>query len=437
MENKPKLMVFMIDAMCDCDVEIMRTLPNFRWVLENGAHVRHMLPIYPSFTYPCHTSIMTGCYPDKHGIPNNEIAKAGVHPVPWYTNRRDIKKKLFAEYAKDAGYSTCLINWPVSTGADVDINLPMCIPYHYEGSTPEDFYANGVGTPEVVERYFWKYGHLTRSMVQALDQSLDDFTNAIAPDIIRDYSQPDVMFVKMCDLDTVRHREGVHGPSIPAQLAKHDRELGVIIESVRRYGDFEHTNFVIMGDHGQTDVTRQMNFNRVLQDLGLQHVNADGSLASFEAYCHSVGASAWIELSRPDDKELHDRVYAMLCDIRDKGELGIDYVFTREETKEKYHLDGPFSFVIESKGPICFGWNFSAPLFTDVCPDDYKTSQGTHGGLPTREHCTTFFACGPAFKKGAVLDTACLVDEAPTMARILGFAMQDVDGRCMEELLNP
>ena len=65
----------------------MRTLKHFGWMLENGALVREMLPVYPSFTYPCHVSIMTGCYPDKHGIPHNEQVKAGVHPVPWYTSR--------------------------------------------------------------------------------------------------------------------------------------------------------------------------------------------------------------------------------------------------------------------------------------------------------------------------------------------------------------
>ena len=126
--SKPKLFVFMVDALCESDVAYMRTLKNFGWMLENGALVREMLPVYPSFTYPCHVSIMTGCYPEKHGIPHNEQVKAGVHPVPWYISRKLVQKKFFAEYAKERGLSTCLINWPVSAGADVDINLPMCVP---------------------------------------------------------------------------------------------------------------------------------------------------------------------------------------------------------------------------------------------------------------------------------------------------------------------
>ena len=187
--SQPKLLVFMIDALCESDITHMRTLKHFGWMLENGALVREMLPVYPSFTYPCHVSIMTGCYPDKHGIPHNEQVKAGVHPVPWYTSRKLVKKKFFAEYAKEHGFSTCLVNWPVSAGADVDINLPMCMPMSYRGDDPRQFFE-GVSSEDALNRYFWKYGYLLCGCNKVLNGSLDDFTNAVSPDIIRDYGQP-------------------------------------------------------------------------------------------------------------------------------------------------------------------------------------------------------------------------------------------------------
>lgn len=432
--EKNKLLVFMIDALCETDVAYMRTLKNFGWILENGALVREMLPVYPSFTYPCHVSIMTGCYPNKHGIPHNEQVKAGVHPVPWYSKRSMVKKKFFAEYAKEHGYSTCLINWPVSEGADVDINLPMCLPPRYRGDNPRMFYE-GSTSKEVLDRYFWKYGYLLCGCNKILNSSYDDFTNAVSPDIIRDYGQPDVMFVKMCDLDTVRHKLGVDNDSAKLQLQKHDCELGVLMESIRRYGDFEHTNFIIMGDHGQTDVERVLNFNRVLQEKGLQKLDENGHLESFDAYCHSTGGCGWIELSDPADEELRQKVYRVLLEAKDSGKYGLGYVFTKEEADERFHLTGPFDFIIEGEEPLSFGYDPAAPLFTKAAPGDYKTAPGTHGGLPWRDHRTTFFACGPAFKKGAVIEQACLVDEAPTMAKILGFEMEDIDGKCLDDIL--
>ena len=432
--EKNKLLVFMIDALCETDVAYMRTLKNFGWILENGALVREMLPVYPSFTYPCHVSIMTGCYPNKHGIPHNEHVKAGVHPVPWYSKRSMVKKKFFAEYAKEHGYSTCLINWPVSEGADVDINLPMCLPPRYRGDNPRMFYEEST-SKEVLDRYFWKYGYLLCGCNKILNSSYDDFTNAVSPDIIRDYGQPDVMFVKMCDLDTVRHKMGVDNDSAKLQLQKHDCELGVLMESIRRYGDFEHTNFIIMGDHGQTDVERVLNFNRVLQEKGLQKLDENGHLESFDAYCHSTGGCGWIELGNPADEELRQRVYQVLLEAKNSGKYGLGYVFTKEEADERFHLTGPFDFIIEGEEPLSFGYDPAAPLFTKAAPGDYKTAPGTHGGLPWRDHRTTFFACGPAFKKGAVIEQACLVDEAPTMAKILGFEMEDIDGKCLEDIL--
>ena len=332
---KNKLFVFMIDALCEFDVSYMRTLPNFGSILERGALVEEMLPVYPSFTYPCHVSIMTGCYPDRHGIPHNEMVQAGVHPVPWYTKREMVKKKFFAEYAKEAGYTTCLINWPVSAGADVDLNLPMIVPMGYHGDNPRQYYE-GVSTPELLDRYFWKYGHLLRGLNKPINGSLDMFTNAVAPDIIRDYHQPDVMFVKMCTQRSTVHDLGVDTDFAREQLKKHDCELGVLMESIRRYGDFEHTNFVIMGDHGQTDVKRVLNFNRVLQEAGLQTLNTDGTLGAWDAYCHSTGISGWIEARDPNDKALLDRIHRALLDARESGKYDLKHVFTKEEARARY-----------------------------------------------------------------------------------------------------
>ena len=92
------------------------------------------------------------------------------------------------------------------------------------------------------------------------------------------------MFVKMCDLDTVRHKLGVDSDTAKLQLEKHDCELGVLMESIRRYGDFEHTNFVVMGDHGQTDVSQVLNFNRAFQNAGLQRLDENGKLDFYQLY---------------------------------------------------------------------------------------------------------------------------------------------------------
>ena len=44
-------------------------------------------------------------------------------------------------------------------------------------------------------------------------------------------------------------------------------------------------------------------------------------------------------------------------------------------------------------------------------------------------------AAGPDVKPGVIVERRSMVDEAPTMARMLGFVMEDTDGTAIEEIL--
>lgn len=59
----------------------------------------------------------------------------------------------------------------------------------------------------------------------------------------------------------------------------------------------------------------------------------------------------------------------------------------------------------------------------------------THGGSRPREEVTTFFAAGPDVRPGTVHGSRSMVDEAPTMAAMLGLTMPDVDGAPIFEIL--
>ncbi len=429
--KKPKLLVFCLDALCSSDVEYMKTLPNFKFMFEKGSYIKRVETVYPSLTYPCHVSILTGTYVDKHQIPHNEQVEAGRHDAPWYTMRSDIKCKTLMDYAKENGYFTCSLSWPVSGGADIDLNMPMIIPVGYKGNDPLQFLTD-TSSQELIERYFWKYGY----HMKGISRSLDHYTMALAPDIIRDYNQPDVMLVKMCDLDSVRHANGLHNEYTLEQLKRHDEEFGVILESIRRYGDFENTNFVILGDHGQSDVKHVYNFNVYLKQKGYINATEEGELIDYRVYCHSVGLSAWVEIKDKNDVALKEEIHKMLLDMKNDKDEVIGYVFTKEEAKELYHLEGPFDFVIEGKENIAFGNTlYGDNLFSKTAKGNYKFSFASHGHLPSKEEQTTFIACGPNVKEGVVVEVAQMVDEAPTLAKMLGFEMEDIDGRIIEEIL--
>lgn len=429
--TRNKLFVICLDALCSMDIETMKAMPNFKFMFEQGSWVTHMHPVYPSVTYPCHCSIITGNYVDKHGIPHNEIVEPGVMDAPWYNRRADVKSKTLLDYAKEAGYTTCSLSWPVSGGADYDWNMPMIVPIGYKGPNPRQFFEE-TATPELLDKYFDKNGH----HLVGPDRNLDRYTMSYAQDILQDYGQPDVMLVKMCDLDSIRHQYGVWNEHVYQQLLKHDAEFGILLDLIRRHGDIERTNFVILGDHGQTDIDHVLNVNILLKQAGFIRVDEQDRLIDFDAYCHSAGMSAWISLKDTADEEMKRKVHNFLLTILEDKQYGLGHVFTKEEVRQKYRLTGPFEFVLEGEAAISFGNTLTGDnVFANTAVGDYKTAIASHGGLPHKEQNTTFIACGPDVHGGVILDQASIVDMGPTMASMLGLTMEDVDGKVLSEMI--
>ena len=426
-----KLIVFCLDALCSLDIEFMKTLPNFAWLISNGSYVLHAEPIYPSTTYPCHTSIITGNYVNRHGVYHNAPVEVGNLSLPWFNQRSDIKCATLLDSAKLYGYRTCSISWPVTGGADFDLNMPMIVPIDYSGPDPLQFLINNA-TGDLIERYYSKYAHY----LIGKNRSLDHYTMAIALDIIRDYQQPDVMLIKMCDLDSVRHVYGVDNSHVHEQLRIHDDQFGLILDMVKKHGDIDNTNFIILGDHGQSDIVNTLNMNIILKNNGYLKVDDDNKVIDYDAYCHSVSLSAWIQLKHPEDFKQKKNIYEFLLNLKMNKRYGIGYVYTKQEAEQLFHLSGPFDFIIEGEKPTTFESTLIGnDIFGTSFYPGHKKLVASHGGLPFKDETTTFIAFGPTIKKGVAIQRRSIVDVAPTMATMLGFKLSDVDGKPIFEIL--
>ena len=47
--------------------------PNFDEIIKNGSKARALIPVFPTKTFPNHISIVTGKYPENHGIIANRM----------------------------------------------------------------------------------------------------------------------------------------------------------------------------------------------------------------------------------------------------------------------------------------------------------------------------------------------------------------------------
>ena len=183
------------------------------------------------------------------------------------------------------------------------------------------------------------------------------------------------------------------------------------------------------------DIVRSIKPNVIFADHGLIEVNEDGTMKDWKAYCHSTGMSAQIRLKDPTDRETWQKTYDLLKWMRDEGIYGISEVLTAEEADARDHLNGEFSFVIETDGYTSFAEDWKRPMIKNLDISDYRFGKATHGYHPDKGPQPTLIAYGPAIKKGVRLERRPTVDQAPTYARILGAEMPWADGHAIEEIL--
>ncbi len=435
----PKLLVFFIDALCAGDLAAMRDLPNFGPYLEKAAIVQELEPVWPAVTYPCHTSILTGCTVGRHGIYSNEIITRGAKTGgAWHQMKDDVKVPTLLDHAREAGLSTCSLSWPVSGGADYDFNMPMIVPYNYTGWEPEAW-LEGTASKELLDKYWWKHGRY----IKGPDRSLDLFTMALALDFLEDFEQPDVMLVKMCDLDSARHRHGVYTQEVSDQLRKHDEEFGALLEALRQKpgqnpneSALDETNIVIVGDHGQTDIEDVLLLNVLLRQNGFLELDEEGEVLHFDAFCHSTGLGAYIEVNPQASEARRYEIRTFLESLKEDESIQLAYVLDEAEAKETFGIYGPFDFILESALPISFGDDPRGDaIWGSKVPGDKKLGAATHGGSPTRAEVTTFTIAGPSAREGAELARESMLHVAPTLAATLGLSMPEADGHVLEALL--
>ncbi len=427
-----KLIVFSADAFVWEDVEYFKTLPNYKKYLEGGCMVEQVESVYPTVTYPCHTTMSTGVYPDKHGISGNFQLAPGKKPNPWIWDYEAVKwKNDIFHAAKKGGYSTAAIFWPV-TGNHPDIDYLID---EYWPQSPEDTVREAYGRMgsnnqmiEIIEKHIDPVGIMQHPF-------RDRFVIKCTCDVIRK-CKPDVLFLHPANIDAYRHRYGVFGEQVRLGVEETDRWLGEIMQAVEDIGELENTNLVLTSDHGQMESKRILNPNVILADHGLIQKNEDGTIKDWDAWCLAAGMSVMVYLKDSSDQELYNRVFKLLNDMAAEGIYGFTQVFKTEETKQQYHLSGSFSFVLEGDGYTGFSDGYKRPLVSNFNVSDYRSGRATHGYLPSKGPQPTFLAKGPDFKENVIVSKGRLIDQAPTYAKLLGVELSGADGKPMDELLN-
>lgn len=436
---KEKAFVLSMDAMVGEDLDYLREKPHFSRLFAGCAQVEQVRTIYPSITYPAHVSILTGCRPGKHGVFTNGVLKTTGGATQWHLDSSLVRVEDLFAAAKRSGCSTASVYWPV-TGSNP--NVDFLINEYFFPDPAEDvaagFARQGAdeATLEIIRENMHRYPTHYRNRVGKLQlkHTFDDFINGCTCSLIR-HHQPDLLLAHNCFIDTLRHRHGVFNEAVRAGLDQVDLWLGELIQAMEDAGTLERTNVILLSDHGQMDFARRIKMNLILRQGGFVDVDETGAVQDWRAFSQSNGMSATVFLKDPDNQETYDRVYRYLCVLAAQGVWGFSRVYTRQEVLERYGMDGEFAFVVETDGYTAFGDGWTEPIVVPMDLTDYRRGQATHGYEPEMGPQPVFVAVGPAFRAGAQLPCARVIDEAPTIARILHADMPQAEGCVLEELL--
>ena len=429
--SKRNVVVVSVGALVYEDLETLSKLYALapRW--DKMARVDRVRSIYPTITYPCHSTMMTGVYPDRHHIVNNEAPILGVEHCLWQHFRSSVKAPSIFDAAKKAGLTTAAVFWPV-TGKDpaIDYLVDEYWPQHGENSVTA---FRDSGSSEEVIKKIVKPNLKYLEGKHRMHPYADAFVMGCAADMLRNF-QPDLLMVHPANVDSARHASGLFTSAVTNALYDTNLWLEELFKAAEDAGIYEDTNFFIVSDHGQIEIRRSVALNALLAEEGLLDVAPDGTLKDWTAFAKSGGTSALVYLKDPADQVAWNKTKIALEKLRDSEVCGLGEILTEAEARERYHLGGDFAFVIETDGWTSFSTSWLKPVQKPLDNSDYRFGRATHGHEPEKGPQPTLMAFGPDIQPGAHLDTARLVDEAPTFAHALGLTMPDTDGHCLTEL---
>ena len=428
-----KLIIISNDALVREDIEYLKTKPCMKELIFGGSFVETLKTVYPSITYCCHTSMITGAYPNKTGVYNNEVDELGN--TDWNWERKYIKVKTLIDAFKEKGKTTANVFWPV-LGCDknIDYNIPEYWSQPYDTSVIDAFKRMG-SSDKVIEdivkpNLYYLEGH------ERKHPFCDEFMLSCARDMILKY-QPDLLVVHPGNIDGLRHERGIFNEYVTEQLDYTYYWIEKIIRALKETGNYENTDIILTSDHGQMDIKRWCHPNILLREMGLLEVDEDGKPKNVKAYMKPVGGSAQIFITDKENyQEIHDKIITEFTKYAKTGMYGIERVYTKEEADREEKLSGAFDIVLESDGYTSFGGKFTGDYYTTYDLSDYRAGRGTHGYLPDKGPQPCMICYGPDFKKGVTVARRPTVDMVATLKKIFDLDMPDVDGEAIDEIIN-
>jgi arylsulfatase A-like enzyme len=214
-DRTPKLLLIGVDGV-RADILAEVATPNLDRLAAVGSYTTESTTTTPSVSGPAWSSMLTGVWPEKHGVVSNDFT------APRYAEHPDFLSRIEAERPELT--TVAIVDWPplmelpggrALVGPDVDVREAL------------DGYELGWAEADV--RATELAGHHLRG------------------------SDPDALFVYLGNADETSHRTGSIGEEYRAAIAEADRQIGRIMKAVESRPDYGREDWLVLvsTDHGR------------------------------------------------------------------------------------------------------------------------------------------------------------------------------------------
>jgi predicted AlkP superfamily pyrophosphatase or phosphodiesterase len=370
---------------------VLVSLDGFRWDYARRDHAEHLLalgrhgawapqgilPSYPSLTFPNHLSIVTGLYPEHHGIVANNFydparnARYGMADAQSVTDGSWYAGVPIWSLAESHGMRTAVLLWP---GSEAEI----------AGSRPT-WYAH--------------FDAQTQASAEAEQARIDDAAALLK---LPADERPHFIAIYYSEPDHAGHEYGPDAPETRAAELKMDAEVGKLkaaLDATRLPIDL-----VVVSDHGMAK--SEGDWIDLDQFADLKGFETDGAL---------LYANSEADRARLYEQLKHATSQFMVYRLKNVP-AELDYNQNPREGDPVVVATGPFAI------------RAHAPATGD---GDRKPTTGMHGFDPRRvpEMKASFFAAGPDIVAGKTVAPFENVNLYPWMAHMLGLSAGKIDGR--------
>jgi len=341
--------------------------PNLDALASKGVKAKSMKPSYPTKTFPNHYSIVTGLYPDHHGIVNNsfydpKLKEAFSLGSSAKTDARFYGGNPIWNVAEEQGVKTASFFWP---GSDTGDRSPSIFK-RYDASVPYD------------------------SRIETVMEWLK----------LPEKERPHLITLYFDEPDYTGHTFGPLSNENKVVVHKMDSIIGSLSRKLDALAIGKEINLIIVSDHGMTNISdgKKVKILDYLKPNWLEYAEVINPIMSISTSLNSQDS-----ISKALRKVPHIRYWKT-------GKL-----------PKRLHYgnnDRTLDFVIEAKKGYSLVKNSSQ-----------KIKGGTHGyDNKVKDMHAIFYAKGPDFKVNKRLRTFQNVSVYNLIAQILGLEIEAVDG---------